>query len=83
MKNFWEKIFANIPNSARYIVALAALIALLPLLPTNATFKYKFSQGQTWLYEDLMANFDFAILKSPEEIAKERADLDRELSPYY
>jgi cyclic-di-AMP phosphodiesterase PgpH len=83
MKNFWEKLFANIPNSARYIVALAALISLLPLLPTNATFKYKFNQGQTWLYDDLMANFDFAILKSPEEITKERADLDRELSPYY
>jgi cyclic-di-AMP phosphodiesterase PgpH len=83
MKNFWEKLFANIPNSARYIVALAALLSLLPLLPTNATFKYKFNQGQTWLYDDLIANFDFAILKSPEEIAKERAELDRELSPYY
>ena len=83
MKNFWEKLFATIPNSARYIVAAAAMVSLLPLLPTNATFKYKFSQGQTWLYDDLMANFDFAILKSPEEIAKERADLDRELSPYY
>jgi cyclic-di-AMP phosphodiesterase PgpH len=83
MKNFWEKLFATIPNSARYIVAIAALISLLPLLPTNATFKYKFNQGQTWLYDDLMANFDFAILKSPEEIAKERAELDRELSPYY
>jgi cyclic-di-AMP phosphodiesterase PgpH len=83
MKNFWEKLFAKIPNSARYIVAAAALLSLLPLLPTNATFKYKFSQGQTWLYEDLLANFDFAILKSPEEVAKERAELDRELSPYY
>jgi cyclic-di-AMP phosphodiesterase PgpH len=83
MKNFWEKLFARIPNSARYIVAAAALLSLWPLLPTNATFKYKFTQGQTWLYEDLMANFDFAILKSPEEIAKERADLDRNVSPYY
>ncbi len=83
MKNFWEKLFARIPNSARYIVAAAALLSLWPLLPTNATFKYKFTQGQTWLYEDLMANFDFAILKSPEEMAKERADLDRNVSPYY
>ncbi|MDZ7880606.1 MAG: HDIG domain-containing protein [Saprospiraceae bacterium] len=83
MKNFWEKLFANIPNSARYIVALSALLSLLPLLPSNATFKYKFNQGQTWLYDDLLANFAFAILKSPEEIARERVELDRELSPYY
>ena len=83
MKNFWEKLFARIPNSARYIVTAAALLSLWPLLPTNATFKYKFTLGQTWLYEDLMASFDFAILKSPEEMAKERADLDNNVSPYY
>ena len=83
MKNFWEKLFARIPNSARYIVAVAALAALLPLLPTNATFKYKYKKEQIWLYDDLIANSDFAISKSPEDITKERIELDKNLSPYY
>ena len=83
MKNFWEKLFSRIPNSARYIVTAAALAALLPLLPTNATFKYKYKKEQIWLYDDLIANFDFAISKSPEDITKERSELDKNLSPYY
>lgn len=83
MKKFWEQLFARIPNSARYIVAAAALAALLPLLPTNATFKYKYKKEQIWLYDDLIANFDFAISKSPDDITKERAELDKNLSPYY
>ena len=83
MKNFWEKLFARIPNSARYIVAAAALAVLLPLLPTNATFKYKYKKEQIWLYDDLIANSDFAISKSPEDITKERIELDKNLSPYY
>ena len=83
MKDFWEKLFARIPNSARYIVAVAALAALLPLLPTNATFKYKYKKEQIWLYDDLIANSDFAISKSPDDITKERIELDKNLSPYY
>lgn len=83
MKKIFQQLAERIPNYARYIMALVTLVALTPLFPTNATFKYRFSMGQTWLYDDLVANFDFAILKTPDELAKERADMEREFSPYY
>lgn len=83
MKKIFQQLAERIPNYARYIIALVTLVALTPLFPTNATFKYRFSMGQTWLYDDLVANFDFAILKTPDELAKERADMEREFSPYY
>ncbi len=83
MKKLFSQIAERIPNYARYIVAVATLVALTPLFPTNATFKYRFGMGQTWLYDDLVANFDFAILKTTEELAKERTDMEREFSPYY
>ena len=83
MKKFFQQLAERIPNYARYLIAVATLLALSPLFPTNATFKYRFSMGQTWLYDDLTANFDFAILKTAEELAKERADMEREFSPYY
>ena len=81
MKKLFLKIAESIPNYARYIVVVATLLALTPLFPTNATFKYRFGMGQTWLYDDLVANFDFAILKTPDELAKERSDMEREFSP--
>ncbi len=83
MKKLFSKIAQSIPHYARYIVAAATLLALTPLFPTNATFKYRFGMGQTWLYDDLVANFDFAILKTSDELAKERTDMEREFSPYY
>ena len=83
MKKFFQQIGERVPNFARYIVAVATLLALTPLFPTNATFKYRFSMGQTWLYDDLVANFDFAILKTTDELEKEKADMEREFSPFY
>ncbi len=83
MKKFLQQLAARIPNYARYLLGVLTLVALTPLFPTNATFKYRFSLGQSWLYEDLVANFDFAILKTPDELAKERADMEREFSPFY
>ena len=83
MKKLFSQIVERIPNYARYIVAVATLLALTPLFPTNATFKYRFGLGQSWLYDDLIANFDFAILKSADELARERTDMAREFSPYY
>ena len=78
-----KQLTERIPNYVRYLMAVATLVALTPLFPTNATFKYRFSLGQTWLYDDLVANFDFAILKTPDELAKERSDMEREFSPFY
>ncbi len=83
MKNFFLQITERIPNYARYLVAAATLLALTPLFPTNTTFKFRFGLGQTWLYDDLIANFDFAILKTNEELAKEKTDMEHEFSPYY
>jgi cyclic-di-AMP phosphodiesterase PgpH len=83
MKKLLPQIAEHIPKYARSLVAAATLLALTPLFPTNATFKFRFGLGQTWLYDDLIANFDFAILKTTEELAKEKADMEREFSPYY
>lgn len=83
MKKLFQQLAERIPNYARYLIAVATLLALSPLFPTNATFKYRFSMGQTWLYDDLTANFDFAILKTKDELAKERSDMEREFSPFY
>lgn len=53
------------------------------LFPNNLRFKYIFSEGQSWQYEDLTAPFDFAILKPENEIVTEKALIAKEFSPYY
>lgn len=40
--------------------------------PREAKFKYEFQKGKPWLYSDLVAPFDFPILKSEQELEEER-----------
>ncbi len=80
VKKFWYEF---IPNYARYILVAVAVIMLSFIFPTNAKFRYKFNLNQTWLYDDLIANFDFPIKKTNDEIADEKKIIEKEISPYY
>ncbi|MDB4016302.1 HDIG domain-containing protein [Flavobacteriaceae bacterium] len=51
--------------------------------PTKGQFKYEFSKGQAWEYENLYAPFDFAILKSEKELLLERVQLKKEIPTYF
>ena len=83
MNSILNKIFEHIPHFTKYLVVLAVITALAFLFPTNAKFKYRYGLNQTWLYDDLVANFDFAIQKTQDEINEDRANIDREAAPYY
>ncbi len=78
-----HNIFQLIPNYTKYLVTFVVVVILAFLFPTNTKFKYRFGLGQTWLYDDLIANFDFAIKKTQGEINEDRASIERDLSPYY
>ena len=45
------------------------------LFPRTGSFKYEFQKGTPWKHETLMAPYDFPILKSDEDISKERAEI--------
>ncbi|HET8854910.1 MAG TPA: HDIG domain-containing protein, partial [Salinimicrobium sp.] len=68
-----------------YKVFLFILTTLLIvyLYPKGGTFKYEIPKGKPWQYENLYAPFDFAILKSPEEIAAEKQAIRKDHIPYY
>ena len=83
MSKIFDKVFQRIPNFTKYLVVLGVIVALAFLFPTNAKFKYRFALGQTWLYDDLFANFDFAIKKTQDEINEDRIASERDFSPFY
>ena len=67
----------------RIFLFLAALVFLVLILPKEGKFKYEFIKGKPWMHDDLIAPFDFAILKSPEEIKKEQFQLLDSQRPYF
>ena len=47
------------------------LVTIVYLFPKGGQFKYEFTKGKPWQYDNLYAPFDFAINKSEEEITEE------------
>jgi len=49
-----------------------SVAAVVYIYPRESKFKYEFSQGRPWAYENLVAPFDFAIQKTRDELQQER-----------
>ena len=62
---------------------LVATIAIVYLFPKGSHFKYDFSNGQLWKYDNLYAPFDFAIQKTEEEIKIEIKEIEANSKSYF
>ncbi len=83
MKNILSKIkFINEPLY-RLLLFCLTLIVILSLFNRQAKFKYEFTKGKPWLHESIIAPFDFSILKSDDELAKEREIVSSQHLPIY
>ena len=58
----------------KILLFLLTLVILLALFPREGKFKYEFQRGKPWQHEDLIAPFDFAILKQQAELKNERSN---------
>jgi len=81
------KLLDNLRNKHvsiyRGFLALAAAVIILILYPTNVSFNYEYYPGSPWQNEDLLAPFDFAILKTDAEIKKEKEQIIESIAPVY
>lgn len=83
MANRFQTTLQSFPQIVKYILVLLVIIFISYLFPNNTKFKYNFEKGQTWRYEDLIAPFDFSILKPVEELNQELERLKIQFNPYY
>ncbi len=58
-------------------------VLLFLVLPGEPKFKYEYQKGFPWQHENLVAPFDFAILKSDAEISTEKAEILKTIVPYF
>jgi putative nucleotidyltransferase with HDIG domain len=62
---------------------MVAAVLLFLILPGEPRFKYEYQKGFPWRHENLVAPFDFAILKTTREIEDEKAELLKTMAPYF
>lgn len=68
----------------RVFIPLVVLFLVLTLIfPRTAKFSYDYRKGSPWSHETLLAQFDFPILKTDEQIREEKSRSKSVVIPYY
>lgn len=82
--NDFQKEINNYALILYWILIFGGSTVLLYLiLPGEPKFKYEYQKGFPWQHENLVAPFDFAILKSDTEIQNERTEILNSVIPYF
>ena len=77
-----EKI--NLPRRFRVYVPLIALFVFLVfMMPKSPKFSYDYKKGSPWMHETLIAQFDFPVLKTEQQLQQEREQASLNVIPYY
>ncbi len=66
---------SRFPRGYKVYLPLVMLFVLLTLvMPRSPKFQYDYQKGAPWMYEDLVSEFDFPLLKSEEQL---KSDLQK------
>jgi cyclic-di-AMP phosphodiesterase PgpH len=83
MKTFRQKIVAYSQLIFRIFAFITAAFLLQLILPSEPRFKYEYQKGAPWKHQNLVAPFDFAVLKSNTETENEKRELHKKFAPYF
>ncbi len=67
----------------KVLVFIAVAAIVLALMPRSVKFKYDFQQAKPWLHSKLIAPFDFPVLKTEEQLQRERKQASENIQPYF
>ncbi|MCF6297909.1 MAG: HDIG domain-containing protein [Flavobacteriaceae bacterium] len=76
MRDFINKLYQNHALIYKVVLFLVTTITIIYLFPKGGQFKYNIQKGKPWQYENLYAPFNFAILKSDQEINSESQEIE-------
>ena len=67
----------------RFFPLLVLFVVLTVIFPRSAKFSYDYRKGSPWDHETLIAQFDFPLLKTDEQLREERSENKSIRIPYY
>ncbi len=83
MKKFYRRLKKYTKVSIQILLFLLAGVALYFILPGEPKFKYEYQKGFPWKHDNLVAPFDFAILKTAKELENEKKEQTSKILPYF
>lgn len=83
INTLWNFLLKNKDSIYKIFLIIGCSILTVYFFPSGGKFKYNFQKGRPWQYNTLYAPFDFAILKSEEELESEKNEILNQNSNYY
>lgn len=83
MIKFFNKFIQRYSDIYKAFLFILAVALIVLQFPKQGKFKYEFNKGKPWMHIDLIAPFDFAILKSDEEVTAEKTAIFDNVNPYF
>jgi cyclic-di-AMP phosphodiesterase PgpH len=70
--NLLNRIAEKYSDIYKVTLFLISIVVVVLQFPQEGKFKYEFNKGKPWMHEDLIAPYDYAILKSDDEVNTEK-----------
>ena len=83
MNTLFSKIQHNYYEILKVTIYILAIAAVIWVSPKESLFKYEFQVGKPWSHDDLIAPFDYAMLKTSVQIEDEKKQIEENFIPYF
>jgi putative nucleotidyltransferase with HDIG domain len=83
MKNYFIRLSNKHETISKYVFVFLTIILIVIALPKETQFNYTFHKGKPWAFDNLLAPFDFAINKTENELNEEKANVMKNVHPFY
>jgi cyclic-di-AMP phosphodiesterase PgpH len=67
----------------KYLMMVASICVIVFTLPKQAKFRYEYDRGRIWIQKDFLSPYNFAILKTQQEIENDQQAALRSVTPIY
>lgn len=70
-------------RNLKVIMILTSICVIVFTLPKQAKFRYEYEKGRIWNQKDLISPYNFAILKTTQEVESDKASALKTIKPVY
>jgi putative nucleotidyltransferase with HDIG domain len=78
-----KALFRKYSRNVKFLMMLASICVIVFTLPKQAKFSYDIEKGRIWNQKDLISPYNFAILKTQQEIENDQKIALASITPIY
>lgn len=78
-----KALFRKYSRNVKFLMMLASICVIVFTLPKQAKFSYDIEKGRIWNQKDLVSPYNFAILKTQQEIENDQKIALASITPIY